>query len=304
MYNAERKEQFLAERKSKAIVSNNIGNLFELAGTTEAELGRDLSEWNSDEILTFYKYYSTPSIQSLIQMHNSLTMYTNWCISNGLVADNQNHYTEINSTMLCDCVNIPMLRKSLFSRSEMENLVSELPNSADAFLLLALFEGVSIRWMFEIKVSDFDDDNILCLPDGKQIRASSQLRHYAELGAEEDVRLSIPNTKKEFKYEYTDGDHIIRHITRKSKRQNERVVLGLRMRQCGEYLDTPNITMKSLAESGRMWYISEMMTSRGLSLEEAAITNRKEHESIYGSIQNSVTYLNIYGKIITEIYGG
>lgn len=303
MYNAERKEQFLTERKEKAILSNNIANLFDLSGPTESELGRDLCEWNSDEILTFYKYYSTPSVQSLIQMHNSLTMYTNWCISNGMVTDNQNHYTEINSTMLCDCVNIPALRKTLFSRNEIESLIRQLPNYADAFLLLALFEGVPTKCLFDLKVSDFDENNNLHLSNGNVIEASYKLKYYAEMGAEEDTRESIPHGKKEFRYEYTDGDHIIRHIKRNNVRQNETIIIGLRMRKAGEYLDAPNITMKSLSESGRMWFIGKMIQD-GMTLEEAVVDHRPDHEAVYGRIQNAKTYLNIYGKIIMEMYGG
>ena len=303
MYNQERKEQFIKERQKQAILSNNIRNLFDLASSTEADIGRDLCEWNSNEILAFYKYYSTPSVQSLIQIHNSLTMYTNWCILNGFVADNQNHFTELNSIMLCDCVNIPALRKTLFSRKEIEDSISHLPNSSDAFLLLGLFEGITTKCMFDVKISDIDDNGYLHLVNGKKIKITPLLHHYMELGAEEDTRVSMPNTQKEFQYEYTDGDHVIRHIKRKSIRQNDVVIIGDRMRKCGQYLDSPNITMKSIAESGRMWFIGRMMAEQGISLEEAAVVRRSEHESIYGDIQNSVTYVNIYGKIITEMYG-
>ncbi len=303
MYNAERKEQFLKERKEKAILSNNVANLFDLSGPTESEFGRDLCEWNSDEILTFYKYYSTPSIQSLIQMHNSLTMYTNWCITNGMVSDNQNHYTEINSAMLCDCVNIPALRKTLFSRDEIESLIRQLPNYADAFLLLALFEGVPAKYLFELRISDFDGDGHLKLPNGNVIEVSNELLHYAEMGAEEETRISVPRGKKEFRYEYTDGDHIIRHIKRNNVRPNDAIIIGMRMRKAGEYLDAPNITMKSLSESGRMWFIGKMIQG-GMTLEEAVVDHRPDHEAAYGRIQNSKTYLNVYGKIIMEMYGG
>ena len=42
----------------------------------------------------------------------------------------------------------------------------------------------------------------------------------------------------------------------------------------------------------------------GASLEDAVVKYRPEHEAIYGPMQNSVTYINTYGVLITEMYCG
>lgn len=52
-----------------------------------------------------------------------------------------------------------------------------------------------------------------------------------------------------------------------------------------------------------MWFIGKMIQG-GMTLEEAVIDHRPDHEAAYGRIQNAKTYLNIYGRIIMEMYGG
>lgn len=303
IYNQERKMQFIQERKQKATISNNIENIFELSSEIEVSYGRDLCEWTSNEIISFYKYYSTASVQSLVQLHNALTMYTNWCIMNGMVSDNQNHYTEINSVMLCSCVNFVALRKMMVSRDELLELLKELPNYSDMFILLGLFEGIPAKQgcMFNIKVSDIHG-NELTLPDGNIVVISDELKHIMHVAAEEETHTSLPNKKKDFEYEYTDGDHVLRHIKRNSVRPNEVLVIGSRMRKCADYLDMPGLTIKALQESGRMWEISKIMKRNGVSLDDAVIKYRSEHEAIYGPMQNTVTYINTYGVLIKEIY--
>lgn len=302
IYNQERKLQFIQERKEKATISNNISNIFELSGDIEMSYGRDLCEWTSSEIISFYKYYSTASVQSLVQVHNALTMYTNWCIQNGMVKDNQNHYTEIDSAMLCGCVNLEALRKMVVSRDELIALLKELPNYSDMFILLGIFEGIPAKKnMFNIKVSDING-NKLTLPNGTVLQISDELKHIMMVAAEESTRVSIPNKKKDFEYEYTDGDHVLRHIKRSSARLNEILVIGSRMRKCAEYLDKPGLTIKALSESGRMWKISKIIKENNVTLEDAISKYRREHESVYGVMQNAVTYLNTYGVLIREMY--
>lgn len=303
IYNQERKMQFIQERKEKATISNNIMNIFELSSAIEESYGRDICEWTSNEIISFYKYYSTASVQSLVQLHNALTMYTNWCISNGMVSDNQNHYTEINSVMLCSCINFVALRKMIMSRDELLDLLKELPNYSDMFILLGIFEGIPAKQgcMFNIKISNING-NKLTLPDKSVVTISDELKHIMHIAAEEDTHTSLPSKKKEFEYEYTDGDHVLRHIKRNSIRPNEVLVIGSRMRKCADYLDKPGLTIKALAESGRMWKISKIMKEKAVSLENAVVKYRAEHEAIYGPMQNTVTYINTYGVLIREIY--
>lgn len=305
MYNTERKKQFLEERKEQAAISNNLQNIFDLAEGFEIEHNRDLCEWNSDEIIAFYKYYSTPNIQSLVQIHNSLTMYTNWCISNGLVSDNQNHFVEVNSVTLCKCVNLNVLREMSFTREKLLELIRQLPNYVDQYLLLGLFEGIPVKQncIFEAKLSDIYNGNILRLANGKEIKISNELKHIMNIGAEEEVHVALSEKRKEFPYEFTDGDHVLRHIKRKSARLNNAIIIGTMIRKCAMFLDLPVLTIRALSESGRMWYINEIAKENGITIEKAITTYRKEIEFRYGKIQNKITFINTYGVLIKEMYG-
>lgn len=116
MYNEKRKMQFISEKEENAIISKNLSKAFEDAEEMEKRLGKDMCEWTSGEIIDYYKYLSTPYVQTLIQLHNSLTNYTTWCILNGLVKNNQNHYLEIKTEMILNCTDINSLIKTVISR--------------------------------------------------------------------------------------------------------------------------------------------------------------------------------------------
>ena len=60
------------------------------------------------------------------------------------------------------------------------------------------------------------------------------------------------------------------------------------------------LTIKTIMESGRIHYIKTQSKKLGISPEEM-ITNstyRELHETIYGELQNKMTYLNTYGKFL------
>lgn len=296
MYNEERKEQFLKERNETAILSVNTQNAFELAGPIEEEYGRDLCEWNSTEILNFYRYYNTPSIQSLIVINNAMVIYTDWCLKNGLVSDGQNHYREIRSDLLSTCINQKALDNSVISREDLVKSIRELPNFTDKFIILGIFEGISLKEMSEVKYSDLDGD-VLNLSDGKQIHISNELQTIMKYAADETEYIGM--TKNNFVYNYVQSDCIIKpFISRKGVQENPTLMIGTRLRKCSKYLGLPNLTVKQIAESGRIYFIHNMIKENGISLHQALTEKRYniKHETIYGHIQSRPNYVAVYGK--------
>lgn len=298
MFNAERKKQFLAEKNEYSKISNNLLNIFEIAESREEKYGQDMCEWNSDKIIEFYKYYSTSSISSLVVINTALREYTTWCMENGMVSDNQNHYGEIQSEALCKCLDISRLKSAVFLREEFLDKIKTLINYTDRFVLLGLFEGIPNSMICDVKLSDLNG-NVLTLANGKQIELSRELILIMHIANDETEYISMTKTEKAFPYIYSDT--IIKR-TQKSdgNKMSNTVLVGSKVRRCAKFFGMPSLTIKNIIESGRLNYILEISISNNVSIEDVIKETRfrKIHEERYGKLQNAMTYWLTYGKLI------
>lgn len=300
MYNSKRKEQYLREKADKAVVANNIYSIFSMAEKREEMYGRDLAEWSSKEIIDLYKYLSSSSVQSLIFVHSQLTSYAQWCIMNGLVKDNQNHYTEINSSTLLKCVDTETIEKMIISREELLKEIQELPNYTDRFMFLGIFEGITMKNhnLSNVKISDLNG-NVVKLSDGTELPISNELVNIMHVAAEETTWISMGKREKE--YQLVEGDTIIRPINAPNGvTENITIMIGGRIRRCAKFLGRPKITIKMLAESGRIDFIKRKAAEYGIKTEDMVFgsTHSLEQEKIYGKVQNKSIYMSMYGKYL------
>lgn len=297
MYNAERKLQFLKERKSEVELSPNTEIWFESMEYFEKEYDRDVCEWTSTEIIRYMKYMSTPRIQTLVIFKGSMSIYADWCITNRLVTDNQNHFAELTTETLCQCIDFTKLSTLILSREELLENIRALNNYADQFIFLGLFEGISAQNLINAGVSDLNG-NKLRLHDGRIIIISDELRHIILMAAEETTWISTKKQQRE--YDYIPSDKIIRSIDVKNPQTNMMLLLGGRFRGGLNYMGLPSeISRKDIMESGRLDYIRRIMKEKNLSLDNVLHSDiRNVIETRYGKIQNLTTYINIYGKFI------
>lgn len=302
MWNEARKRQFLAEKSQKAILSQNLQNAFNLVEKKEAKLNKDIAEFTSEEIIEFYKYLTTPSIQSLIQLHTSLTEYCNWCMSNGLIPDNQNHFLEIRTEVLCGCIDSAKYNSLILSREQLLSTIKELPNYVDRFIFLGIFEGIPVKGnvLYNVKMSDLNGNN-LTLSNGKTIEISDELVKIMVASNEEETYQSMGKT--EAVYEYIPSDNIIRLTISKRVSNNTLIYIGNRFRTCCKYLGLPEgMTIKMVAEGGRIHLIKEIAALRGISPEEVLRDQslRASIEERYGKIQNIKTYIETNRDFLKE----
>ena len=297
MYNEERKRQYLNEKSETAVIAQNLVNAFNDAAQMEEKYGRDLCEWTSEEIMNFYRYLSTSSVQRLVQLNSSLVAYTNWCLMNGLVSDNQNHFSELKTETLIRCADVKKLLGTVITREQLLDEISVLPNYVDRFIFLGLFEGIPVAddVMKNVKISDLDGD-ILHLSNGNNIVVSPELRHIMFQADEEKTSINMHPTKH-IEIPYRDEDTIIKYKVGVGT-ENTTIMIGGRFRSCLKYLGLESMTMKTIRESGRIYMMRHLAEKYHITMEETITMGdiRKIHEKIFGKIQNSITYLNTYGK--------
>lgn len=141
VYNEELKKRYIKEKEQTLSVSTNyISNKFRKTSEIEFELDKDLSNWTLYEITEYYKLLNLTSYESLLCLNSIFSQYTQFCLENNLVRDNQNHYLECTTDILIGCLNRAMFNKRVIDRETILQWVEQLPNPKDQFVLLGLFE--------------------------------------------------------------------------------------------------------------------------------------------------------------------
>ena len=140
-YNEELKKRYVNEKsKNLAVSGNYIDVQFRKTSEMEYELDKDVSNWTTYEIIEYYKILGLTSYESLLCLNSIFSQYTQFCLENSLVKDNQNHFLECTKEILISCINKAILDKKIIDRKTIIKWIDELPNPKDKFILLSLFE--------------------------------------------------------------------------------------------------------------------------------------------------------------------
>lgn len=205
MYNSLQKERYIAEKESETILPTGfLDRMFRKTEPEEENLGKDVSQFTTAEILNLYKIINFRSIDSLVNYHFQLSNYGNWCLQQNLVLDGINHFNELNVDILNTCINKTALESSIIDGEKLLEIVSRLKNPRDKFVLMMLFEtGKSKNQenLFKAKLSDIDEEaGTMKLFDGRVVNVSRQLINIAKSAASEDdyyLYDPSPNLRKE-----------------------------------------------------------------------------------------------------------
>ena len=259
MYNETIKTRYIQEKESTTNMPKDyLVRMFNKAEIFENKLGKDMSNFTVYEIEDFYKTLNLRSLESLTVLHSHLSLYTQWCLQQNLVFDCQNHFVEINGGSLIDYINTMALKKSIITRKTLYELIDGLINPSDAFIMLALFEGIDGEMYCELtnlKMSDFNGNKVkLCT--GRELTVSSKLVELAKESNEEKKYYSLVKNKG---FTFLIEDLIIKNYPncRQDSQYNKSRRIYHRVRRNFEDIGIDKyMKPKSLLDSGKIDYIN------------------------------------------------
>lgn len=299
-YNEDFKFQYLQESQPRNIhVKTTVDVLFRRIKPIEYKLGKDLYDFTTKEIIEFYKWLSTPSLESLMVMNNQFKLYTVYALSKKMVKDNQNHYAEIDNSTLAKCVNYGLVQNRIITRKELIDILEseDIENVSDRVIALAIFEGIAGKELVELNHMEPEDINkktqMIKLYGGRELKISEKLMNWCFESANE-YNFYNSLTKKPNKYYLSTDTRIIKRLSNSTvdtDHQRHKTI----NRRLDAMIDRTNcfaFTVGSLKESGRLEMIKELRES-GMDLH-AALTN-KEMIYRYGRIPSLKRYCIKYG---------
>lgn len=301
-YNESLKKRYIKEKeKSISVTSNYIDVQFRKASEMEHELDKDVSNWTAYEIIEYYKILNTTSYESLLCLNSIFSQYTQFCLENSLVKDNQNHYLECTSELLASCINKAILDKKIVDRETVLKWVDELPNPKDQFILLSLFEygkSKDFKDIVNAKPEDVDGNKLKLLD--RTVKISHKLESIIDDCVTETTYYSISGKGVKVMPLVDHG-----YIVKSYPNQN----MGLSDFQKGRniYISCQRIfsylgvgewmSPNAIAESGKLHMIKERAEELGVSPIDYVYSNHiEEVEAQYGtSIVRSV-YIKKYSE--------
>lgn len=188
MFNKEIKERYISEKDQSAILPKEYLKChFNKLEKYEEESNKDVCCFTVREIREYYKTLNTSSLEYIATLNSQLSQYTQWCLQNNLVVDNQNHFLEFDLNAMKECLNIVKLNKKIVTREEVLRWCEQLPNPKDQFIILGLFEGLKGKDFCDftkLKPSDVNG-NTLSLHNNREIEVSDKLISYIHDSIEE-----------------------------------------------------------------------------------------------------------------------
>lgn len=299
MYNETIKTRYIQEKESTTNMPKNyLVRLFNKTYDFESKLDKDISNFTVYEIEDFYKTLNIKSVEYLTVLHSHLSLYTQWCLQQNLVFDCQNHFAEINSSSLVDYINTSALKKSIITRKTLYELIDNLINPSDAFIMLALFEGIegeNYCELVNLKMSDFNENKVkLCT--GRELTVSSKL---VELAEESNSEMEYCSLIKERKFPFLNEDLIVKNYPNcrlddpynKGRRIYNRVYRNFKEIGVDKFMKP-----KSLLDSGKIDYINTRCKELGITAREFIYTQKYAEEVRYRFGYDLTQYKFIFTK--------
>lgn len=282
MYNESIKKRYIEEKsQTTTLPKNYLECQFNKLEEYEKEYDKDVCCFTTREIREFYKLQNVSSLEILASMNSQLSLYTQWCLQNNLVIDNQNHFLEFNLKLLNDCLNKVAFDKKIVTRDEIIKWCDQLPNPKDQVILLGLFEGMKGKDFCDfvkLKPSDVYG-NTVHLASGRDIQISDKLLEYIHKSINEtkyysctaqgigDVVLDLVDRGYVIKYYPNTRDDT-------SDFQKGRVIYNGISRSL-KYIGVFNIVKaNSIYESGKIHMIKERSKELGISPEDYIYSDR------------------------------
>lgn len=269
MYNPEIKKRFLEKYPYDA-----YGRIFLRSYVFEEALGKDLYDFNIDDIKRVLYELDPITLGSSRTNGRIITSYIDWAIKEGYRKNNINPLKTVQSEWFNQFVN--KKRKLFITDQELEEIEAHCINAQDAVIVRALFEGLTTSELLNLKKTDVDYENgILKLKDDKKgertlkvseqclklIRqASEEIQYYKNNGQISE------GTRREWT-ELVDNEYVLRSSITRTKKigRADEFLIYRRLDTIKKTLGFPYLTSKNISNSGKL------KMARDLYLKEGAL---------------------------------
>jgi hypothetical protein len=162
-YNNERKLRYLEKCRFSELTIPVIEQWLSKAAVVEANLGKDLAEFNRNEIVNLYKSFNSRSKQTLKTVTYFFSDYYSWCLGEGYISNKSviNHYDpNMAKSIIDEVVPLELVENKYYRNLEIYDYLDLIYDKANKFALYAVFRGclgTQGEDILNLKMSDIDE---------------------------------------------------------------------------------------------------------------------------------------------------
>jgi site-specific recombinase XerD len=291
MYNPEVKERFLSQFENKQTY-DAYKRIFKISYELENMWSKDLVDFNLEEIKELL--YSLNPLTFAASRSNISTVknYIDWGMGYRTITGNINPLGGVTKDRKFVSEFVDKNVMLYISKHELDQLTNEdtgCKNAQDGFILSALFSGVSVHEICNLRKKDVDyDDNILHLMDNKgnkrdlkvdrdcialARKAANETEYLKKNGEAELTENQVPITM------LVDNEYVIRVAATKNTAPMSAVsphVIYRRLSTIGELFENPYLTSTNIYRSGQI-YMGYLLFKRDQALDKDQYIEIMEH---------------------------
>lgn len=303
LYDPDKKIQFIEERYPNDNAKLAILYDFKKSAIEEKRLNKDLSIFNFEEISSVVgslNYITENAIQKTLSY---FSMYTEWCITNGLRGINETGVNDIAIFMatqdLSKYISRIKAKNRYLTKEEAYDLVDNLVNYVDKAYVLSLFEGILGTQAYELRSMQLKNINY----NKNTIKLTNKVNNeffYRDKRISDKLISILKEADKEEEYYIANGEptegvktavfplvkspYIIRPIERKSNlgKIASYVSISQKIASIRRYTNYEFISIQSLADSGMINRVIELTQEYNLNEPTNEIFNILQDPQEYG----------------------
>lgn len=202
MYNEDQKRRYMDNCRGnyaeEYIVS--LVSIFNKSEEFERLFNKDICNFSHENISDYYSYvrYSDEYVYS--SMNSRFKNYVEWCISQNLVLDGCNHFTEFTLDDFKRYINVRLEAQKFMTDEEYERICGTIINKRDEFLFRCLYEfGKSDNYqeILCLELKDIDmERHEAHLTTGRVVNVSGKLIQTAKIANDELEYFTLGKTKR------------------------------------------------------------------------------------------------------------
>lgn len=261
VYNQENKEWFLKSIDLSQYPPRWWERVFEKSYMFEKIKNKDLYNFTTPDIMEFYKFLDIGTLAPLIIYNSNLVKYAQWALNESLIIDGQNHFNELTSDILVNCLNITKTQQSILSYEAFMDLINrKIVNDQDKFIFFCLFEGIkgkNYQEIVDMKLSDIDEDNLVIhLSSGRDINVSREFIEICKKADKQTIYVGLIGNEIERKL--VPGVGIIKEKSNSQGKDLNRTVYNAIVRNIASVFELADVvTAKSIRDSGLIYYLNK-----------------------------------------------
>jgi hypothetical protein len=144
-YNPELKKAYLDTIKKES-TRENTGSILQRVKPFEEEKGKDVCEFNFNEIAELWGFFRFPSIRMAFTIVSIISKYIDFCIDNGQSSINYNWAKSyFNLEGVKPFVSKVAIKKKVVTKEDLKNIMEFCVNAQDKAIFMGRFEGLGGR---------------------------------------------------------------------------------------------------------------------------------------------------------------